>query len=188
VLYGSPTGITDRDQLWTMASDGVPGSAKQSRQFGSALAVGDFNNDGRTDLGVGAPGGKQLEDTGSLVTLYGGRSGLTAAGARQLDQDSSGIAGHPEPRDQFGAVLFAVDLGQTPATDLLVGVFGEDAGSTDDAGAVEVLYGRASGLSGKHSQFLTEDSTGMKDSTGNGEAFGHVGGTLRRLADRGSTQ
>ena len=62
VLYGSSSGLqtsAPADQLWTQDSPGVEDIAEgeddlAGDEFGSALAVGDFNNDGRDDLAIGA--------------------------------------------------------------------------------------------------------------------------------------
>jgi hypothetical protein len=54
-------------------------------QFGSSLAAGDFNNDGRDDLVVGVPN-ESLSDindnffvgAGAIQVIYGSSSGLSA--------------------------------------------------------------------------------------------------------------
>jgi FG-GAP repeat len=56
VLYGSPSGLTDTgDQFWSQDSADVNGviEDEDSDWFASALAAGDFNGDGRDDLGIG---------------------------------------------------------------------------------------------------------------------------------------
>jgi hypothetical protein len=57
IIYGSSTGLTDSgDQLWNQDTSGIEGAAGASDQFGSSLAVGDFNCDGYDDLAIGTPG------------------------------------------------------------------------------------------------------------------------------------
>ena len=57
MLYGSAEGLTGNGgQFFTQDSSGVGGTAEAGDTFGSALGVGDFNNDGFADLGVGVPG------------------------------------------------------------------------------------------------------------------------------------
>ena len=53
VLYGSPTGLTARDQVWHQGKPGVPGKSEAGDWFGGGLAVGDFDADGFADLAVG---------------------------------------------------------------------------------------------------------------------------------------
>jgi len=109
-----------------------------STQFGSALAVGDFNLDGFDDLSVGA------EDSGTgglVVVLYGSASGLSAANRALWNQNTPGVAGAANERDFFGAGLAAGDFNDDGASDLLVGIPGE-VGAPTFAGAVQVFYGR----------------------------------------------
>jgi hypothetical protein len=76
VLYGSPGGLTDADdQLWYQGKDGVLDEAEEGDAFGSALAMGDFNGDGFTDLAVGAPF-ETIDGefaAGAVSVLYGTR-------------------------------------------------------------------------------------------------------------------
>jgi hypothetical protein len=70
------------------------------------------------------------------------------------------VPGNAESDDRFGAALargrFFNDFnGQQPA-DLAVGAPLEDVGSLLDAGAVNVLYGSATGLPGSGAQLFTQ--------------------------------
>ncbi len=69
VIYGSSTGLrapgaselqpppaVPVSQFWSQNSEGVPGGSEPGDNFGSALAGGDFNGDGFSDLAVGVPG------------------------------------------------------------------------------------------------------------------------------------
>src|SRR4029453_7631473 len=54
VLYGSNVGLTDEGaQFWTQDSSGVLDAAEDFDNFGTSLAAGDFNGDGRSDLAIG---------------------------------------------------------------------------------------------------------------------------------------
>jgi hypothetical protein len=77
VLYGAGvTGLSGSGgQLFTQ----VAGAVEEGDLFGSALAAGDFDNDGFADLAVGAP----AEDVsgafnaGAVSALYGAAGGLS---------------------------------------------------------------------------------------------------------------
>jgi hypothetical protein len=53
------------------------------------------------------------------------------------------------------------DFNNDGFADLAVGVSFENLGATSNAGAVNVLYGTASGLTGAGSQLFTQDSPGV---------------------------
>ena len=115
VLYGSAGGLTATgSQLWCQDSPGIAGAAEFEDNFGAALVAGDFNSDGRADLGVGALG--ENDFAGVVHVLYGAAaSGLTAAGSQLWSQDSPGIAGVAEARDFFGNALAAGTLSTSGA-------------------------------------------------------------------------
>jgi hypothetical protein len=62
VIYGSSVGLTTTTagipaaQFWSQNAPGVPGTSEAGDLFGSALAGGDFNGDGFSDLAIGVPG------------------------------------------------------------------------------------------------------------------------------------
>jgi hypothetical protein len=173
VIYGSPTGLV-REQAWTQNSAGVTDSAEPGDNFGSALAVGDFGNGPQDDLAIGA----SWEDVGSLGSagaihvLFGSTSGLRGSQSQYVTQSSPGLAGTAEAGDAFGEPLAAGNLGRSGQADLVVGVTGEDIGSTQGAGAINVLYGSDTGLSQTGAQFFSQNSAGIVDTIEAGDAFG----------------
>ncbi len=98
VIYGSPTGLGQGSngaelpdilpQFWSQNSAGIPGSSEAHDEFGAALASGDFNGDGFSDLAIGVPqesitipfNGTNLNfpNAGRVVVIYGSANGLTA--------------------------------------------------------------------------------------------------------------
>jgi FG-GAP repeat len=150
--------------LAAVASPVVPGVAQSSQPAAVQQAGGvraDFNQDGFADLAVGAP----FEDVGSIpeagavTVLYGTASGTTSTGSQLFTQ----VAGAIEAGDLFGSALAAGDFNHDGYADLAASASGEDIGSTQDAGAVSVLYGSAAGLT-----------------TAGGRLFTQVGGAIER--------
>src|SRR5829696_3344538 len=126
----------------------------------------DFNHDGFADLAVGVPaedvGG--MTDAGAVNVLYGRAGGLSGAGSQYFTQDTPGVGSSAEASDEFGLAVAAGDFNHDGFADLAVGVPGADVGATTDAGAVNVLYGSAAGLSGAGSQLFTQDTPGVGSS------------------------
>ena len=66
------------------------------------------------------------------------------------------------------------DFNNDGFADLAVGVVGENLGAVGNAGAVNVLYGSAGGLTGAGSQLFTQDSPGVPDSVEFDDLFGEA--------------
>jgi hypothetical protein len=169
IIYGSNGGLTaTSNQFWTQDSadhfGDILDQAEAGDQFGIALAAGDFNGDGFSDLAIGARGediGSGLRtraDVGAVNVLYGSAIGLTAAGNQFWTQDSPDVLDVAEANDKFGLALGWGDFNGDSIGDLVVGVAFEDVGTITDAGAVNVIYGSASGLTAADNQFWTQDS------------------------------
>jgi hypothetical protein len=159
VLYGTPTGLaTSGSQLFTQNSPGVVGVAEEGDAFGRALAAGDFNQDAVADLAIGAPGEEVggAVGSGAINVLYGSAGKLTGVGSQLFTQDSPGVGDAAEDGDSFGFALTAADFDNDTFADLAVGAPFEDAGAVTDAGAVNVLYGSASLLTGTGSQLFAQ--------------------------------
>jgi hypothetical protein len=178
VLYGSPGGLAaaGNQQFWQGAG-GIAGTAEVGDNFGSALAAGDFNDNGFADLAVGVPFEAigTIFHAGAVNVLYGSPGGLAAAGNQQFWQGAGGVIGTAEDFDQFGLALDAGDFNNNGVADLAVGVPGESIGAIFEAGAVNVLVGTAGGLTGAGGQLFSQDSPGV---AGTAEAFDHFGWAL----------
>jgi len=176
VLYGSQAGLSAvGNQLWSRDSPGIEGHEHVG--FGASLAASDFNGDGFGDLAVGAaedPEDPEVssEAGGSVTVIYGSAAGLTAVGIQFWSQASPGIPGTGEAEDLFGVSLAAANFGNGRHADLLVGIPGEDIGAVENAGAVQVLYGSADGLTSTGNRRWTQNSSGISSRTESDDWFG----------------
>ncbi|HWB20653.1 MAG TPA: FG-GAP-like repeat-containing protein, partial [Phycisphaerales bacterium] len=178
VVYGSNAGISTSDrQLWNQDSDGIPESVQTNDRFGAAVTWGDFNGDGYDDLAVGAPGESVsgVQRAGCVNVFYGSASGLTSSNAQVWHQNSSGIKDSAQTDDQFGSALMAGDFDGDGFADLAIGVPNEKVNKLAGAGAVNVIYGSASGLAKSGNQYWHLKSSGV---LGAPALNGHFGAAL----------
>ena len=107
-----------------------------------------------------------------MAVLYAAAGGLSADGNQFWSQDSPGIAGVPESFDQFGRSLTSGDFNNDSYDDLAIGVPNEDVGALSAAGAVNVIYGSAGGLTATGDQLWTQDSAGIAGTSEAGDLYG----------------
>ncbi|KAF3466541.1 FG-GAP-like repeat-containing protein [Streptomyces sp. Tu 3180] len=152
---------------------------------GAQGTVGDVNGDGYGDLVLGEhedpraakPGGHK---GGQITVWYGGPTGPDPAQTPTvIHQDTAGVPGGGEAGDLFGSALSAGDVNGDGYADVAVGAFGEDLGTKKDTGTVTVLFGSASGLTGKGAKQYSQDTAGVPGSNETDDAFGQA----VRLAD-----
>ena len=178
VLYGSSAGIgTTRSKTFSQAGK-VKGRPEGDDFFGSALAAGDFDGDGRDDLAIGVPGEDLSagDDAGSINVLYGSTNGLRKSGNRSFSQKGS-VNGSPQAGDRFGAALAAGDFDKNRRDDLAIGVPGEDVGGRNNAGLVNVLYGTRNGLSAENDYSFSQRGK----IAGNPEAHDLLGSSVQAV-------
>ncbi|GAA3964583.1 FG-GAP repeat protein [Actinomadura viridis] len=134
---GAPT-------TFTQSTSGVPGTDEPNDFFGTALAVGDVNGDGRADVAVGAPGEdiESTADAGAVTVLYGTTTGLGTQNAQIFGQNTAGVPGAEEPDDRFGTAVLLAKLNADGRADLVIGVPGEDGSE----GRIHLLYGGPTGV------------------------------------------
>lgn len=196
VIYGSGAGLAPageinsipENQLWYQdVIENQGGGSEAGDRFGFALAVGDFDGDGVDDLAIGAPGEavSGVRFAGAVTILFGSPAmGLVGTGAQQLYQGSSPngsvVKGSAESGDNFGFALAAGRFNDDLRDDLAVGVPFEDVSvATDDStivegtdsGAVNILYGSPTGLTGDGDQLIVQSDLGS--SLDDGDRFGY---------------
>ena len=147
VLYGAKSGFdVDRTQSFDQGfGDPDDGGSQWWDLFGSALAAGDFDGDGRDDLAIGHSGENSAGrfDSGAVTLIPGAPSpGLAVGRRRQFAPAVDGLPGGPlRGYRLFGYALAAGDFDADGVSDLAVGAPHDDAGGLVDVGAVMVLYG-----------------------------------------------
>ena len=156
VIYGSSAGLSTSaarpDQLLTQNSPGVANVAGSGDEFGSTVAIADFNSDGFDDLAVGAPGERisGRSEAGAVHVIYGSGSGLGALSPNRGDQfwnqDTPRVNGVSQGKGRFGDALTIGDFNADGVEDLAIGAPGATLGNVLYAGAVHVIHGSTSGL------------------------------------------
>ncbi len=177
VFYGTANSLTGEGaQRWSKQTPDVPGDAgtdsatESSDQFGSQVALADFNGDGAADLAVGAPGapvpvdGVRKPDAGTVTALYSSEGRISTAGAVEVTQDTTGMPGSPGKQDRLGAALAAGDADGDGAAELAVFSPGDTY--------VTVIPGGTGGLSYADAAGWTQNTSGIPGASESGDLWG----------------
>ena len=178
------TGLSvERDQLVLLGSAQLPAPSGATNAL--ALASGDFNCDGNSDLAVGSPlstvGGE--DNAGSVSILYGDATAGVASTGQLLHQDLTNVDGAAEADDRFGSSLAAADFNGDACSDLAVGIPREDLDVGVDAGSVALLFGEAGGLASSNIDLSLPGSGAAP----HGPVAGHLKGTAVAAVPRMTT-
>jgi hypothetical protein len=196
VIYGSATGLSaggtniPASQFWSQNATGVPGASESGDRFGSALAAGDFNGDGMSDLAIGVPREDvAFQDSGRVVIVYGSPQGLAASGPNMVKAAQSfDLVDDIDVIDEgamLGSALAWGDFNGDGVGDLAIGAPGLERVTgfpaflftQHAAGGVWVLYGQQNnGLTLVGNQLWTQenspDSLGTTGSSNADDLFG----------------
>lgn len=165
VFYGRTSGLTAAasgtaldDQYFDQETAGVSGTGADYDRFGSALAFGDYNNDGCADLAVGADSDGEA---GTIYVFYGSKTGLKVTGHARFTNEQVLDSPPGMPKDQgFGSILVAADLNDDDVTDLGISAPSKLVGA-EGRGTIAVLFGGAGGLTTTQKAVLDRTSAGM---------------------------
>ncbi|MHA5049749.1 FG-GAP-like repeat-containing protein [Streptomyces sp. SD15] len=137
----------------------------------------DFNGDGIGDVVASAHGAyvSGHKTAGQIVALYGGASGITSAKRSTISQNTTGVPGNAETGDGFGGELAYADFNGDGYDDLAVSSPWEKFGTDTNAGALAILWGSATGLTGK-SVAIADPASSSHDFWGKDLAAGDFDG------------
>ncbi|MFG2267379.1 FG-GAP and VCBS repeat-containing protein [Streptomyces sp. NPDC048720] len=152
-IKGGATSLTPGSSLRLESESGDGGSAER----GGDGVIADFDKDGYGDIAVGTS--LYSKHKGRVSVWYGSSAGPSRS--TRITQSTSGVAGTPENRDEFGSSISAGDVNGDGYADLAVGVRGEEIDGQEYAGGVHVLKGLAGGLSGAGSQWFARNTAGV---------------------------
>ncbi|WP_326787170.1 VCBS repeat-containing protein [Streptomyces sp. NBC_00151] len=170
-LRGTRQGLSAPVELTRADGTLVPG--------GSSLGIGDVDKDGYADLVIGRPVGARGEESvepallgGQVGVVYGSASGPDISRTTVINQNTAGVPGVSEKGDHFGLGISVGDTDGDGYADVAVGAPGEAIGTVASAGAVAVLRGGASGLTGKGAVSFSQNATGVPGTAEKGDLFG----------------
>lgn len=142
----------------TGASDWSTVAEQASSQTGAALATGDINNDGYTDVVVGVPNFDTTTstDVGAVRVFYGSAAGLPALASLTLVG--------PEDGALFGSAIAVGDVNNDGFADIVAGAPFADSAVDDlnavyGIGSVSIYLGSASGIAATSSWVVRGDRT-----------------------------
>jgi hypothetical protein len=141
VLFLDIEGKVRQEQNIADGAGGFNGTLGNDDRFGSSIAaIGDVNDDGVTDLAVGAPNDDDgSSDAGAIWILLMKTDGRVG-GWQKVSASAGGFDGKLNANDHFGAAVAGTgNLDSRGIEDLAVGAPGDDAGGTNK-GAIWILF------------------------------------------------
>lgn len=166
-------------------SRGISTTPRSTGAFTSVGVVADVDRDGYGDFVardlIDAFEGAEYE-AGAIRVVYGSASGPSTR-TKRITQNTAGVPGVSEAGregtrdlgDQFGYALAAGDVTGDGYPDIAVGVPGEDlgaGGAKKQAGAVVLLKGGRSGLTGTGAQAVHQSTKHVPGASENDDHFG----------------
>ncbi|HVF03803.1 MAG TPA: FG-GAP repeat protein [Frankiaceae bacterium] len=169
VLFGSAgsglasTGFATIDQN----TDGVADAPEDFDLFGEAVATGDFDGDGKTDLAIGVPG--EHGGTGAVHVLEGSASGPTGTDSAFLFRGGGGLPGPAAAGTGLGSILAAGNVDFTDdAAELVLGAPKDDVSGAVDGGSITIVS------TNDGARLMHQNSEGVPGGAEEGDWFGHA--------------
>ncbi|MDX3587711.1 integrin alpha [Streptomyces europaeiscabiei] len=172
-------GYRTRSVLYKGSASGLKAGAKVAGGYDAVIA--DVNKDGRGDIVTGNFMEKSTDEPngglgGAITITYGSATGLSSRTPVRINQDTAGVPGTATRNDRFGWSLSAGDVNRDGYTDISVGVPQKSVGSAKNAGAVVVLRGSKSGLTGSGAKSFSQNTSGVP---GTAESYDFFGAAVR---------
>lgn len=167
-------------QFLDQNTPGVPDQNDDQDAFGEVLASGDFDGDGFDDLAVGVPQEGVFDPTfreGQVTVIRGSAAGLNPLAGAQFWNLSLGLLdGAAEQSDHIGGALAVGDWNDDGFDDLAMaapnGAVEVDGIPVNNAGAVYLLWGSASGLTHQNHLKIARGGLGIPGLPDSGDGFG----------------
>ncbi len=156
------------------AAQGESGTIRTNVRGLGLIDVGcDVNNNGRGDVISGSPheGISANKNAGRALVHFGRKSGRPKA-VTSITQEFSGLSGSSERGDRLGTAVACGDFNADGYDDIAIGSPGEDIGSADGAGAVRIVAGSETGLTGAGASTFSQASRGVAGRAEDGDNFG----------------
>lgn len=153
------------------------GKTVATPKYGSIIATGDFNGDGVDEVAIGDRNSNSNPGGGGTVYIYRRSAADNWTAQAIIRQGLSGYNGVDESGDKFGFALASGDFDDDGFDDLAIGIPGKNqAGSpiVSSAGAVQVVYGSATGLSGARDRVFTSTNDGLDISPDDSDQYGYA--------------
>lgn len=170
IVPGTPEGLaTDAVLLLLQNTVGFRDVIEDGDYFGTATAVGDFDDDGFDDIVIGTPleDDYGLTDRGTLHIVYGAEEGLNTISRRMTvhhDMEYYGTQiSQPDNGNMFGSSLGTGDFNGDGFHDVAIGIAGKPgADGPANAGWVLIMYGGPRGAVTTFADIIAhQDLTGL---------------------------
>jgi hypothetical protein len=136
------------------------------------IITGDFDGDDRDEIAFGNPSFSASVPSGGRAYVARRDNANVWDVVTTIQQGLNGYPGAHEAGDSFGNVLASGDFDADGYDDLAIGSLNEAVGTVDEAGAVMIEYGSATGITSARGRLLTRENDGLTFDPLEGDRFG----------------